>query len=317
MMPDAEAGPPTWNWADILRGVIPPLITPLNAGGGIDSEAITALVDHLLAGGCSGLFVVGGCGMGPWLTTTQRGETIRGMVRAAAGRVPVLAGVMLPSTGPAREAAWQAEAEGADALVVGSPYYYAVEGDDQRRHIEAILEVTRLPILLYNIPQCTVHPLPPEAVAALAQEDRVVGIKDSSGALPNFQRLLAIKDRRPDFRVLQGDERVMAACMLMGGDGLIPGAGNVQPRYFVELVAAAERGDIQACRRLQERIFDLWQLFTYGRGLAALYTACGLIGIGTGRSVEPWIAPDPGQRQAIEDILSRHGLLAESVAGKH
>ncbi|HXT34309.1 MAG TPA: dihydrodipicolinate synthase family protein, partial [Chloroflexota bacterium] len=99
-MPDSEAGPTTWNWADILRGVIPPLITPLNAGGGIDAEAVGALVDHLLAGGCSGLFVVGGCGMGPWLTTTQRGETIRAMVRAAAGRAPVLAGVMLPSTGP-------------------------------------------------------------------------------------------------------------------------------------------------------------------------------------------------------------------------
>ncbi|MGH2390379.1 MAG: dihydrodipicolinate synthase family protein, partial [Chloroflexota bacterium] len=122
-MPNSAGGHTTWNWADILRGVIPPLITPLDAAGDIDAEAIGALVNHLLSGGCSGLFVVGGCGMGPWLTTAQRGETIRGMVHAAAGRAPVLAGLMLPSTGPAREAALQAEAEGADALVVGSPYY--------------------------------------------------------------------------------------------------------------------------------------------------------------------------------------------------
>jgi 4-hydroxy-tetrahydrodipicolinate synthase len=315
-MPDSDGAPAAWKWADILSGVIPPLITPLNPGGGINAAAIGALVDNLLAGGCSGLFVVGGCGMGPWLTTTQRGQTIRGMVKAAAGRAPVLAGVMLPSTGPTREAAWQAEAEGADALVIGSPYYYGVEGDDQRRHIEAVLEATRLPVLLYNIPQCTVHPLLPETVALLAQEPRVLGIKDSSGNLPNFQHLLALKSRRPDFRVLQGDERVMAACMLMGGDGLIPGAGNVQPRYFVELIAAAGRGDVQECRRLQERILDLWQLFSHGRGLSALYAACGLIGIGDGRSVEPWIAPDATQRQAIEDILHRHGLLAETSAGR-
>jgi 4-hydroxy-tetrahydrodipicolinate synthase len=315
-MPNSAGGHSTWNWAAILRGVIPPLISPLDTEGNVDVDAGGALVNHLLSGGCSGLFVVGGCGMGPWLTTAQRGETIRGMVQAAAGRAPVLAGLMLPSTAPAREAARQAEAEGADALVVGSPYYYGVAADDQRRHVEAILEVSPLPVLLYNIPQCTYHPISPETVAILSQEPRVLGIKDSSGALPNFQQLLAIKDARPDFRVLQGDERVMAACMLMGGDGLIPGAGNVQPRYFVDLVHAAGRGDVQECRRLQERILDLWKLFAYGRGLAALYAACGLIGIGSGRPVEPWIAPDPTQRQAIEDILHRHGLLAQAAAGQ-
>lgn len=314
MMPHSGSGNTTGAWTDVLSGVIPPLISPLDAAGAIDAEAIVTLVDHLLKGGCSGLFVVGGCGMGPWLTTSQRGTTIRGMVNAAAGRAPVLAGVMLPSTGPAREAALQAEAEGADALVVGSPYYYGVEADDQRRHVEAMLEAVSIPVLLYNIPQCTNNSLLPETVAALAREPRVLGIKDSSGNLPNFQQLVAIKRDRPDFRVLQGDERVMAAAMLMGGDGLIPGAGNVAPRYFVELVRAAARGDVQECRRQQEQILDLWKLFAYGRGLSALYAACAVLGIGSGRSVEPWAAPDPAQLRAIEEIVRRHAGLAEVTA---
>ncbi len=304
------SGNTTWKWADILSGVIPPLISPLNAAGDIYQRGIGTLVDHLLEGGCTGLFVVGGCGMGPWLTTGQRGETIGGMVKAAAGRAPVLAGVMLPSTGPAREAAKQAEAEGADVLVVGSPYYYGVSGDDQRRHIEALLAAVNIPALIYNIPQCTNQPILPETVAALAQDSRVLGIKDSSGNLPNFQNLLTIKRTRPDFRVLQGDERVMAACMLMGGDGLIPGAGNIMPRYFVNLVAAAARRDVEGCRKQQEQILDLWGLFAYGQGLAALYAACGLMGIGSGRAVEPWLSPDPAQLRSIEEVLHRHGALA-------
>lgn len=309
-----EAGA-RWDWAAVLSGVIPPLISPLDAAGNADAAAVDALVEYLLAGGCSGLFVVGGCGMGPWLTTAQRGAVIRHMVRAAAGRAPVLAGVMLPATGPARDAARQAAAEGVDALVVGSPYYYGVEDDDQRRHVEAMLAAVDLPVLLYNIPQCTYQPLLPETVAALAREARVLGVKDSSGNLASFGRLLAIKRERPGFRVLQGDERVMAPCLLMGGDGLIPGLANVAPRYFVDMVRAAGRGDVQACRDLQERVVDLSALFSYGRSLAALNAACSLLGMGGGRTVEPWIAADAEQRTAIAAILRRHDLLAGIAAG--
>lgn len=305
----------TWRWTEQLSGVIPPLITPLDHAERVDGAAARALVDHVLAGGCSGLFVVGGCGLGPWLTTAQRGEAVGAMVAAAAQRVPVLAGIMLPATGPAREAALQAEAEGADALVVGSPYYYVVGGDDQRRHIEAILEAVSLPVLLYNIPQCTHQPLLPETVAALAHEPRVLGIKDSSGDLAGFQRLLAIKRERPDFRVLQGDERVMAACLLSGGDGLIPGLANVAPHFFVELVRAAAHGEVEACRQLQERILDLWTLFTHGSSLAALYAACAALGLGSGRPAQPWCAPDAAQQQAIAAILRRHDVLQAAAIG--
>src|SRR3989442_1091770 len=136
---------PSWTWDRALTGVIPPVISPLDRAGQPDEAAIAALVVHVLGGGCSGLFVLGGCGEGAWLTAAQRGRVVRLMVRAAAGRVPVLAGVMLPATGPAVEAAREAAGEGADAVVVGSPYYFDVEGGAQRRHVEAVLEATAPP----------------------------------------------------------------------------------------------------------------------------------------------------------------------------
>ncbi len=305
-----------WTWTTQLAGVIPPLITPLDRAGRVDAAAVESLVDYTLAAGCAGLFVAGGCGLGPWLTEAQRGEVVGAAVRSAAGKAPVLAGVMLPATGPACEAARQAEAEGADAVVVASPYYFAVNGDDQRRHVEAVLEAVSLPVLLYNIPQCTVHSWLPQTVAALAREPRVVGVKDSSGNLANFQDFLAIKRERPDFRVLQGDERVMAACMLMGGDGVIAGLANVAPSLFVDLVRAGACDDAPACRQLQERITDLWSLLTYGQGLAALYAACTALGIGSGQPVAPWITPTADQQRAIAATLRRHGLMEAISAGR-
>ncbi|HZS91348.1 MAG TPA: dihydrodipicolinate synthase family protein [Chloroflexota bacterium] len=302
-----------WSWTERLSGAIPPLITPLDDAGHVDAAGVEALVHYTLGGGCSGLFVAGGCGLGPWLTAAQRGEVVHLAARFAAGKSPVLAGIMLPASGPACEAARQAEAEGADAVVVASPYYFAVDADDQRRHVEAVLQAVNLPVLIYNIPQCTVHSWLPRTVAALAEEPRVLGIKDSSGNLAGFQGFVAIKQARPDFRVLQGDERVMAACLLMGGDGVIAGLANVAPRLFVDLVAAGRCGDAAACRHLQERIIALHALFSHGPALPALYAACAELGMGTGRTATPWIGPDVGQRGAIAAVLRQQGLSPAAV----
>ena len=118
---------------------------------------------------------------------------------------PVLVGVMLPATGPAMEAARQAADEGADALVVGSPYYLGVDAAAQQRHVEAILGAVSLPVLLYNIPQATHNPLAPATVTRLAQDPRILGIKDSAGDFEAFQGFLAIKKRRAAFRGVAGE----------------------------------------------------------------------------------------------------------------
>ena len=135
----------SWSWDGALTGVVPPLISPLTESGDVDGEATGALAEHVLGGGCSGLFVLGGCGEGAWLTTAQRDGVVRAAATAAAGRVPVLAGVMLPATGPAAEAARSARDEGADAVVVGSPYYFGVDGEAHRRHVEAVIEAAAFP----------------------------------------------------------------------------------------------------------------------------------------------------------------------------
>jgi 4-hydroxy-tetrahydrodipicolinate synthase len=294
-------------WDEALRGVIPPMISPLTATGQVDADAVGRVAEYILDGGCSGLFVLGGTGQGPWLSTSQRGDIVTASVRAAAGRAPVLVGLMLPATAPVLDAARQAADAGADALVIGSPYYFDVDAASQQRHVEAVLHATPLPVLLYNIPQCTHTPLAREAVQALAAESRVLGIKDSWGDLPYFQSLLTIKHTRPNFRVLQGHEHAAQASLLLGADGLIPGLGNVAPRLMVSLVEAARDRDLVACQRLHEQIVDLTGMYT--QGLVGLYAACSLLGLARNQPAEPWTAVGPEGLAAIEAILHKHALL--------
>jgi len=298
-----------WSWDEALTGVIPPLISPLDVLGDADESAMEALVARVLEGGCSGLFVLGGCGEGAWLTPAQREAVIRNAVAAAGGRAPVLAGVLLPGTRAAEEAARQAAGAGADALVVGSPYYFTVDAGAQRRHAEAILAAVPLPVLLYNIPQATHHVLAPETVAALAREPRVLGIKDSAGDFAAFQQFLALRRREPAFRVLQGYEPLAAASLLQGADGLVPGLANVAPRLFVALREAARKADAPTCARLQAEVQDLARLHEHGHWLPALKAACAALGIGTGVPAAPLTAPDEVQRRAIVRVLERHRLM--------
>jgi dihydrodipicolinate synthase/N-acetylneuraminate lyase len=299
-----------WSWDSALQGIVPPMISPLTPKGAVDGPSLAMVVAHILDGGCSGLFVLGGCGEGAWLTPSQRAAVIQGTVAAAAGRVPVLAGIMLPATGPAVEAArWAADA-GADALVIGSPYYLGVNGAAQTRHVEAILAAVPLPVLLYNIPQCTHNVLAPATVRALAGEPRILGIKDSAGDFEAFQFFVGVKKVRPDFRVLQGHEAYAAASLLQGGDGLVPGMSNYVPALFVALRRAAAVHDLKACVELQEQITALGVLHTHGHWLPALKAACEFLGLGNGIPSPPLVRAAEEERRQIRAILIAQGVLS-------
>jgi dihydrodipicolinate synthase/N-acetylneuraminate lyase len=300
-------------WTSVLSGVVPPLISPLDTADRVDRAGMARLVEHLLDAGCSGLFVNGGCGEGPWLTAEQRGGVVRAARDAARGRAPVLSGVTLPATGPACDSARQLADEGAEALVVTTPYYFEADAGAQRRHVEAVLAATPLPVLLYNIPQCTHQPFAPETVAGLAGDPRVIGIKDSAGDLATYARFVAIKRERPSFRVLEGAEAQAADSLIAGGDGLVPGLGNVVPGHFVGIRRAVAAGDTDEARRLQAEAVALGEIYGQG-GLAALKAACALLGIGQGIPAQPSAPVDESQRAAIAALLERHGIRATQTA---
>jgi len=296
-----------WSWDSALSGVIPPLITPLDTEQCPNPAAIAALVEHVLIGGCTGLFVLGGCGAGPWLTSDDRESVVRTTVRAAHSRCPVLVGVMMPSTRTTVAAARCAVAGGADALVLTSPYYFDVDPAAQVRHVEAVLDAVDLPLLLYNIPQCTQQRLEKETVTTLARVPRVLGIKDSAGDFPAFLQFVGIKTQRPDFKVLQGNEPFMGPSLQHGGDGLIPGLANVAPALFTALRHAAAAEDAPACRQLQQKIVALKEIERDG-WLPGLMGACAILGIGNGVPPMPYAPAADDHLTVIRKVLADFGL---------
>jgi 4-hydroxy-tetrahydrodipicolinate synthase len=288
-----------------LGGVIPPMITPLTASGAIDGPGIGRLVEALLAAGVAGIFVLGSSGEGPWLTATEREQVIALTARAIAGRAPLLAGVIEPSTARTVEAIRQAEAAGADAVVVASPYYFQVEATDQIAHVEAAARASQLPLVLYNIPGMTRNPIAPATVRRLLPIETLVALKDSAGDMEQFVQFLALRDEKPALRVFQGAERLAAPALLAGADGLVPGLGNLAPRLFVRMVAATRAGDEATAYELQAQAEALWAVHSHSFWLEGLKYAAALLGFGSAACAGRGPTLSEHGRAAIRRLVER------------
>jgi 4-hydroxy-tetrahydrodipicolinate synthase len=258
------------------------MIAPLITDYTVDVEAVERLVNHMLAAGCSGIFLMGSSGEGPWLDRQQRETLIKSTVRAAAGRAPILVGVLEPGTWRTLEALRAIEDLGADAVVIASPYYFGADASAQLLHFERVAKVSKLPVVLYNIPPTTHQPIAVETVRAALQFDNVIAIKDSAGNLDDFIALLALRAVKPGFRVFQGAERLALRSLQAGADGLVPGMGNIAPHWFVQMFDAVHTGRKADAEALQGLLDELGTLHSHDYWLVCLKYAASLLGFGSG-----------------------------------
>ncbi len=250
-----------------LTGVVVPMITPLTEDERLDRASVQRMVNFLIHGGVHGLFVLGSIGEGALLDPSIRHELVEVTVEATAGRVPVIAGVLEPSTNRVVNEVRALAGRGLSGYVATTPYYFSgYSNGDLYRHFSLIAEAADRPILLYNIPQNTKVTLDADLVLRLAETPNIVGIKDSSGDWAQVQTILL--NRSPGFAVLQGNQSLSAISLLFGAEGLVPGHANVWPGLLVGLVAAARRGDTAAAMSDQARLDTLIRL----RGRATVHT---------------------------------------------
>ncbi|MEE1739088.1 dihydrodipicolinate synthase family protein [Streptomyces sp. BE147] len=299
-------------------GVIPPVVTPLTADGGIDRASLERVVGHLLDGGVSGLFALGSSGETAYLTPSQQDEVIEVITGAAAGQVPVIVGAIETTTNRAIERAGAAAGLGADAVVATAPFYTRTHADEIDRHFRDIAAAVDLPLLAYDVPVCVHSKLDPELLLPLAADRVIAGVKDSSGDDGSFRRLALGARELPDFSLLTGHELVVDAMMLSGADGSVPGLGNVDPHGYVRLHEAAVRGDWATARAEQDRLVALFDIIRAARpgtasataaGLGAFKTALMLRGIIATNVMSPPMRPlDAEETATIAACLDRAGL---------
>ena len=255
-----------------LRGVVPPVCTPLDASGGVDTVSLARLVEHLVAGGVHGLFALGSTSEVAYLTDEQRAVALRTVVETAAGRVPVLAGVIDTTTARVIAHARTAASLGADALVATAPFYTRTHPKEIAGHFRALRAAVDLPLFAYDIPVAVHSKLSARLVRELAEDGTLAGLKDSSGDEGGLRRLLVELGGRegradgptPHFSVLTGSELTVDSALLAGADGVVPGIGNVDPAGYVRLYDAARAGDWALAAKEQERLVALFGMVDVG-----------------------------------------------------
>lgn len=230
-----------------IEGCLTALVTPFQ-GGKVDFDALSRLVDWQIEHGVDGIVSVGTTGESATLDVDEHVAVIAATVKAARGRVPVIAGAGGNATSEALALTRASEQAGADALLHVTPYYNRPSQEGLFRHFEAIARATKLPIILYNVPTRTACDLLTDTVVRLADFDNIIGIKDATGNLVRGSELVAkVGDR---IAVLSGDDGTAFPLYAVGARGVISVVSNVAPREMAEMWDAVKAGDWDRARKL-------------------------------------------------------------------
>jgi 4-hydroxy-tetrahydrodipicolinate synthase len=295
-----------------LRGIVTPLVTPLSDRDALDDEGLKNLIEHVLAGGVSALFVLGTTGEGPSLSYMLRYQVVERVCELVAGRVAVLVGVSDTSLAESLELAEWAYDSGASAVVAAPPYYYRVGQADLQRHFKLLAAESPLPVFLYNMPECCKVEIGLETLRACGEAPNIVGLKDSSGDLAYFGEALRLRSARPDWSFFTGPEHLLAESVSMGADGGVCGGANLHPRLFVDLYDAAAIGDLAQIEELQRQVVALGRLYEVGGQFASviqgLKCALSLLGICDDVLAEPLARLDERARGEIAARMQSLGL---------
>jgi len=292
-------------------GIVCPLATPLTDDEDLDHAALRRLVDFVLPS-VDGILVLGSSGERALLRQDVAARTVDAVLELVAGRLPVHVGVSDAGTKRTLENVWRLPATGVETVFVTGPYYYSSTGPlELPDHFLGVAEASRLPIVLYNVPQNTGSSLTADAVRLLAEHPNIVGIKDSSGDMFLFQELLAATTA--GFSVMQGREQLAAASLWLGASGIISAVANLAPGLLKELVRAVGCQDRSTALVLQRKISALSLVFSQIYWLSALKTALAELGIGTGRVSRPLPSASAEDRRRIGAILQAAGLASEAA----
>ncbi|HOW64277.1 MAG TPA: dihydrodipicolinate synthase family protein [Candidatus Paceibacterota bacterium] len=301
-----------------LRGIVPPLVTPLLARDQLDEAGLERLLEYVLAGGVHGLFILGTTGEGTSLSYRLREELTEHVCRQVRGRVPVLVGITDTAFMESVRVARHAAEKGAAAVVLAPPYYLPEGQPELREYLDHLLPELSIPLFLYNMPPLTKVPFAVETVSWAMDHPEIVGIKDSSGDMNYFHQLCLLAPRRPEWTILVGPEHLLAESVLLGGHGGVNGGANLLPRLYVDLYEAACLGDLPRIRRLHHIVVQVGELlYRVGHHPSSIIKGikCGLscMGLCNDFMAEPFHKFRPPERLKIEQALARIQELIQAA----
>jgi 4-hydroxy-tetrahydrodipicolinate synthase len=290
-----------------IRGIVPPVATPMQANEDLDLPRLRWFLDHLIASGVHGVFVLGTNSEFYALDEREKQEVVATAVAHVNKRVPVFAGTGAESTREAVRLTKMAEREGADGVSVITPYFISPTQQEIFDHYRRIAESTPLGVILYNNPStCGGLKIDVDTVARLAQASNIVGIKDSSGDLQNTNEYLRVVP--PRFSVMQGRDTLIYPSLLFGAAGAVPASANVAPALCVEIFESFQRGDHSTALDAQRRLNPVRLSLNLGTAPGGVKAALDLLGMSIGPSRSPIAPLSSEKREKMRLALEQAGL---------
>jgi 4-hydroxy-tetrahydrodipicolinate synthase len=239
-----------------FKGTGVAIVTPFNTDKSVDYKGLERLVEHLITNGINYLVVQGTTGESVTLTPQEKQQTLAFIIKVNNGRLPIVLGLGGNCTATVVEAFQTTDFSGVDAILSVSPYYNKPTQEGIYQHYKAISEVSKLPIILYNVPGRTSSNVLPTTIVRLANDfENIIGVKEASGSLE--QSMEIINTKPTDFLVISGDDALTLPMIASGGDGVISVIANAFPKGFSGMVQAALKNEMDAARKLHYQYFAM------------------------------------------------------------
>lgn len=290
----------------IFRGIATAMVTPMTATG-VDYDALARFIDFQLEEGINALVAVGTTGESATLTPQERKEVIRFTVERVAGRVPVIAGTGTNNTQHVLEFTKSACDDGADAVLVVTPYYNKATQAGLIAHFTAVADASDKPVILYNVPSRTGCNLLPDTVAVLAKHPNIAAIKEASGNMGQVVELAA--KCGGDIAIYSGEDGITLPILSMGGQGCISVASNVVPKTMVSLADTFFRGDVAEAARMQRELWPLIHLLFCEVNPIPAKAAVSAMGYGQEHIRLPLTPMEDAHRVALYAEMKKLGVL--------
>lgn len=289
----------------MFHGSMPALVTPMQ-NGAVDFDALKRLVDWQIAEGSNGLVPVGTTGESPTLSHSEHEQVIETVVKAAGGRVPVIAGAGSNNTTEALRHVEHAKAVGADATLVVTPYYNKPTQRGLIAHFSALAEVG-IPIFIYNIPPRSVIDMTPETMGELAKHPMIIGVKDATADLARVSKQRARCGK--DFIQMSAEDASALGFNAHGGVGAISVTANVAPKLCSEFQAAMRAGDYALALDYQDRLMPLHEAIFMEPGVCGVKYAMSVLDLCTDEVRLPLTGLEDTTKAAIRAALRHAGLM--------
>lgn len=291
----------------VFTGAAVAIITPMHADGSVNYEELGRIIEDQIAHQTDAIVICGTTGESPALDHEEHTECIRYTVKKVAGRVPVIAGTGSNDTRYAIQLSQQAQEDGADALLLVTPYYNKTSQAGLVAHYTAIANAVDLPCILYNVPSRTGCNLQPATLAELAQLPNINAVKEASGNISQVAEIAELCGE--NLNIYSGNDDQIVPLMALGGKGVISVLSNVAPQYTHDLCAKWLDGDTAGSLEMQLKALPLCKALFADVNPIPVKWAMNRLGWQAGACRLPLVAPSAAVQERLETAMRDFGLL--------